>query len=270
MPQAISFNSAIHYEVIDAVAPASTDPATVLFIHGIGAHRAIWRDWLPHLIGGYRVVSFDLRGYGLSRESAPDFQWCLRNLAADAIAVADAVGPGPVHLVGESIGGTIALEAAIGFPDRCASITVSNGGHVGSSIERVRAWDEQIRTGGIKAWSDDFMQQRFHPGALSPRQRAWYGKVQEAWEHASIMNLLTVLVGTDLRPRLGEIACPVLILHPDDSPFIPVEIAVDLYRRLQRAQLQVIAGSRHGMPYSHSRECAVALRKFLDHLPPPA
>jgi pimeloyl-ACP methyl ester carboxylesterase len=79
-----------------------------------------------------------------------------------------------------------------------------------------------------------------------------------------ILNALGVLIGADLTPRLGEIKCPTLLLHPDGSPFIPVPVMAELHRLLGNAELNVIGHSRHGLPFSHAGQCARLLRTFLD------
>ena len=83
--------------------------------------------------------------------------------------------------MGESIGGTVALAAALARPERIATLTVSNGAHLGASIQRVEAWRRQLDEGGVKAWSDAFLPDRFHDDALSPEQRAWFAAQQEKW-----------------------------------------------------------------------------------------
>ena len=118
----------------------------------------------------YRLVSFDMRGCGRSHIPAADFAWSLDLLVDDLFAVADAAGLQHFHLVGESIGGTVALAAALARPERIATLTVSNGAHLGASIQRVEAWRRQLDEGGVKAWSDAFMPDRFHDDALSPEQ----------------------------------------------------------------------------------------------------
>jgi pimeloyl-ACP methyl ester carboxylesterase len=182
----------------------------------------------------------------------------------DLFAVADAARLQRFHLVGESIGGTVALAAAIARPDRLATLTVSNGAHLGASIQRVQVWRNQLDEGGVKGWSDAFMPDRFHEGALSPERWAWFAAQQEAWPRVSILKALGVLVGTDLTPRLSDIKCPTLLLHPDGSPFIPVPIMAELHRLLPASQLNVFGHSRHGLPFSHAAQCATVLRSFLD------
>jgi 3-oxoadipate enol-lactonase len=264
VPFAQTAHGALHYDVVDQTLPGKRRGDPVLFHHGIGASADLWAGWHPALADRYPLVAFDMRGYGRSDIPSADFAWSLDLLVDDLFAVADAAGLERFHLVGESIGGTVALAAVLARPDRIATLTVSNGAHLGASIQRVEAWRRQLDDGGVKAWSDAFMADRFHDDALSPECRAWFAEQQEKWPRASILNALGVLVGTDLTARLGEIRCPTLLLHPDGSPFIPVPIMAELHRHLTSAELNVIGRSRHGLPYSHAGRCAALLCSFLD------
>ena len=264
MPLATTRQGSLHYEIVDRVAPSRAPREAILFHHGIGASAGIWAGWFPALADAHRLVSFDMRGYGRSHIPAADFAWSLEQMVDDLFAVADAAGLQRFHLVGESIGGTVALAAALARPQRIATLTVSNGAHLGASIQRAEAWRRQLDDGGVKAWSDAFLRDRFHDDALSADQRAWFAAQQEKWPRESILNALRVLIGTDLSPRLKDIAQPTLLLHPDGSPFIPVPVMAELHRLLPDAELNVIGHSRHGLPYSHATVCASLLRAFLD------
>lgn len=264
MPLARTAEGALHYETLDSAAPWLKRATPILFHHGIGSSSALWRGWFPALVDRYRLGVFDMRGCGRSHVPAADFAWSLDLLVDDLFAVADAAGFERFHLVGESIGGTVALAAVLARPGRIASLTVSNGAHVGGSIQGVKAWRQQLDEGGAKGWSDAFMPRRFHDDALDAESRAWFAAEQERWTRDTILNALGVLVGTDLTARLGEIGCPTLLLHPDGSPFIPVPVMAELHRLLPNAELQVFGHARHGLPFSHARQCAAALRSFLD------
>jgi pimeloyl-ACP methyl ester carboxylesterase len=257
-------HGSLHYDIVDQAAPWRATGETILFHHGIGSCAEIWRGWWPALIDSRRLVSFDMRGCGRSEIPPADFTWSLDLLVDDVFAVADAAGLGRFHLVGESMGGTVGLAAALAQPDRIATLTVSNGAHLGASIEGVKVWRQQLDAGGAKAWSDAFMPNRFHDDALSPPERAWFAAQQEQWGRDAILNALSVLVGTDLSARLEDIRCPVLLLHPDGSPFISVPVMADLHRRLPDSRLNVIGHARHGLPFSHASQCAALLRTFLD------
>jgi len=264
MPLAATPHGTLHYDVVDFVAPWQPPRLPILFHHGIGASAGIWAGWRPALADAHRLVTFDMRGYGRSTIPAADFRWSLDLLVDDLFAVADAAGLPRFHLVGESIGGTVALAAALARPARIATLTVSNGAHLGASIQRVEAWRRQLDEGGSKGWSDAFLRDRFHDDALSAERRAWFAAEQEKWSRDSILNALGVLIGTDLTPRLADMKCPTLLLHPDGSPFIPATIMAALHERLPDSELNVFGRSRHGLPFSHAAQCAQALRTFLD------
>ncbi len=264
MPLAPTPHGDLYYEIIDHVVPWMSEAETIVFHHGIGGSLGLWAGWIPQLVDRYRLVMFDMRGCGGSHIPDEDFPWSLDQMARDVFAVADAAGAERFHLVGESIGGTAALAAVLAEPARVATLTVSNGAHIGTTLGRVQAWRATIDEQGLEHWSDIFMHDRFHDGALSGQQWAWFAAQQQAWPRASILNALSVLVGTDLSARLGEIRCPTLLLHPDGSPFIPVPVMAEMHRLLPNARLRVVEHARHGLPYSHAATCSAALRSFLD------
>jgi pimeloyl-ACP methyl ester carboxylesterase len=165
-------HGALHYDVVDQVAPWQAGGAPILFHHGIGSSAELWAGWQAALADRHRLIAFDMRGCGRSHVPAADFRWSLDLLVDDLFAMADAAGLKRFHIVGESIGGTVALAAVLARPERVASLTVSNGAHLGGSIQRVEAWRRQLDEGGVRGWSDAFMSDRFHDDALSPERRA--------------------------------------------------------------------------------------------------
>jgi pimeloyl-ACP methyl ester carboxylesterase len=259
-----TIDGALHYAVVEQTAPWLGRGLPILFHHGIGSSAALWRGWYPALVDRHPLVAFDMRGCGQSHIPGPGFEWSLERMVEDLFAVADAAGLARFHLVGESIGGTVALAATIARPDRIATLTVSNGAHLGATIGRVLAWKKQLDEGGPAGWSKAFMADRFHDGALTPGQWNWFEAEQAKWPRDSILGALGVLIGADLTPQLGAIECPTLLLHPDGSPFIPVPVMAELHRLLSNAELNVIGHSRHGLPFSHAAPCARLLRTFLD------
>ena len=264
MPYARAGKHKLHYEVIDVTAPWVSDPETIVFHHGVGSESGMWNEWISVLGSRYRIVTFDFRGFGRSSQAGRGFKWTLDNVVADLAAVADAAGARRFHLVGESMGGTIALCFALAHPQRVKSVTVSNGAHIGSSIEHVSHWKRVLDRQGAAGWSRGMMADRFFPGALAEDKRRWFSRQQAKCRPDSVLNALSLLVGIDIKDRLGRIRVPALLLHPDHSPFIPVEVMADLHRRLPAAQMKVFPNSRHGLPFSHARECAQTLRDFLE------
>lgn len=268
MPTVQTPTGALHYTVCDIVADWIGHPETILFHHGIGANSHIWANWLPVLAAHYRLVRFDMRGFGLSVVPAKNFKWSFDVLIDDLLAVADAANAGRFHLVGESIGGTAALACALKMPERILSLCLSNAAARGGLVSNVKGWGEIVAQGGQAAWARQMMQWRFHPDALSPELHAWYTRVHETCSTDATIGLADLLLASDLTPRLNEIKAPTLLLAPEASPFIPLEIMASMRVAIPGAELQVFAHSKHGLPLSHGRECAKVLRDFLQRSQP--
>jgi pimeloyl-ACP methyl ester carboxylesterase len=253
------------YTVTELTPPWATHGETILFHHGVGASAETWASWLPGLADRYRLVCFDLRGHGGS-PLPPGFHWSVDDLAGDLIAVADAAGAERFHLLGESVGATVALACAAAHGDRLISVTASNGPHRGGDVQNVDFWRGVIEKEGMAGWSKRMMDLRFHPGALPDAAWRWYEAQQATCAPSAVLDALDMLIATDLTPKLGAIETPALLLHPDDSPFVPLATMADLRAALPNARLQVFPGARHGLPFSHGPDCARALRSFIESL----
>ena len=273
MPSVSVPGSVLHYDVTDLTLPWIGEPQTILFHHGLGASSSTWAAWLPVLADRYRLVRFDMRGHGKSAAPAgaaagtgSGDALSLDLLADDVFAVADAAGARQFHLVGESIGGTIALLAASRRAERVQTLTVSNGAHLGGSIQNINDWRDIMDARGMPGWSQHMLPKRFFDGAISEPMRRWYEQEQASASREFVLEAVRLLAGADLSPQLARLRMPVLLLHPDSSPFIPVAVMADLKSRLADARLQVFAHARHGLPFSHATECAQALRRFLEEV----
>ena len=94
----------------------------VLLVQGVGAIGRAWQPQIEALATGYRVAAFDNRGIGGS--TIRDGRLTIDDMAADALAVADALGFGRFHLGGHSMGGIIAQAAALRAPQRILSLAL--------------------------------------------------------------------------------------------------------------------------------------------------
>jgi pimeloyl-ACP methyl ester carboxylesterase len=109
----------IHYEVF-----GSADDPTLLLVNGLGSQCINFDErWCALFVAeGYQVVRFDNRDTGLSSK-LPGQSYSAADMAADGIAVLDAIGVDRAHVMGLSMGGMIVQRMAIGHPDRLRSMT---------------------------------------------------------------------------------------------------------------------------------------------------
>jgi pimeloyl-ACP methyl ester carboxylesterase len=263
MPFAETDAGTLHYQVCDIVPPWVPSPRTIVFHHGVAAGLDIWAEWLPVLATRYRLVRFDMRGFGRSNVPAAGFAWSFERLVDDLLAVADAAGAVRFHLIGESIGGTAAIACALRDPQRLLSLTLSNAAARGGLIGNVKGWREIVATSGQAEWARQMMAWRFFPDSLDAQVHAWYTALHERCSMDASLALADLLLATDLSERLADIRVPTLLLSPESSPFIPVEVMAGMRAKIPHAELQVFAHAKHGLPLSHGARCARVLRDFL-------
>tara|TARA_B100000676_G_scaffold309400_1_gene372866 strand:- start:9023 stop:9829 length:807 start_codon:yes stop_codon:yes gene_type:complete len=256
-------SGSIAYDVTD-LSPNWREPQeTVLFHHGVGIDMDIWADWLPVLSTDFRCVRFDMRGCGRSTEPPADYNWAMDSMMADLLAVADAVGAERFHLIGESVGGTISLYTAINAPDRILSVTALSTGHRGNYIQQVGAWREIVEKEGFSAWTKKMMAHRFYPGAVDEDVYDWFSETQAGASPETTLALGEMLMAQDLSGDLKNIHCPVLLIHPDSSPFLPVTMSAEIHSLLPNSELMVIPHAKHAIACSHATEGSIAFMEFV-------
>ena len=97
----------------------------LLLIMGVAGHHRVWSDpFIERLAERFDVVAYDHRGIGKSARADSDFT--IPDLAGDAAAVLDHLGWESAHVMGHSMGGTIAQELALGHPDRVRTLTLGS------------------------------------------------------------------------------------------------------------------------------------------------
>lgn len=117
MPYADSDGTSIYYE------RHGSGPA-ILFVHGSGGHHAAWWQQVAALRDEFTVVTVDLRGFGKSDSSMPEFDG--QDFPGDVVAVLEAEQLTDVMVVGQSIGSVAALRAALQRPDRVSAAVLGH------------------------------------------------------------------------------------------------------------------------------------------------
>src|SRR5688572_19901949 len=96
----------------------------IVFLHGVGSDKSVWRPQLDHFGRTRRAIAFDYPGYG---DSDPAPAGTTRDdYAAAVLAAMDALGIGKAHVCGLSLGGVIAIAMHAAAPERCASLVIAD------------------------------------------------------------------------------------------------------------------------------------------------
>ena len=237
MPEVRVGDQTVAYDRIDATPPWRRTETAIMFIHGVGADRDIWSDWMPHLADRYSIVRLDLPGHGKSEPWNPDvplgYEFYMRLIRA--VIKREAIGS--LILIGESMGGTIALFAASEMPEKIKAVATCSTAHRGGTLRNIRPWREIMEVDGMEAWSNEMLEKRFMPGAIEASVRDWFHGAQCRGDPETILAMAAVLVASNLTDRIERITAPVLLIQPDSSPFIPLEVPVELKELLPNGRL---------------------------------
>lgn len=204
-------NGSIHYEV----SGRNHAPALVL-LHPLGADLGTWQPQLADFERFFQVVRIDLRGHGKSRlDEGPPSPCSMAELAADALAVLDALHIERAHWCGVSIGGVIALQVAVTAPRRVHRLVLAN---TGASFAPASDWDTRIESARA---------QGLEPLLAATQVRGY-------------IEACTALRDIDLAPQLGAVQAPTLVIAGARDTPASLERAEQLAAGIVGADLLVL------------------------------
>ncbi len=199
----------LFYTIDDFTHPWA-QPETVVLHHGMAKNHKLWYAWVPILAQHYRVVRFDMRGMGQSSVPAPGYPWSLDAFAHDLLGLLDQLELQRVHLIGETVGGSISMKFATLHQDRLLSLAACTSPVTFDSHHAESA--DLIDREGIAVWVERTIGQRLDPELVNPVHTRWYAAQMAATTPHVVSGFQRNAPGGDLRPLLQHVQTPTLIL----------------------------------------------------------
>ncbi|HEY1330171.1 MAG TPA: 3-oxoadipate enol-lactonase [Actinomycetota bacterium] len=217
----------------------------LLLSNSLGSALAMWEPQADALSDRSRVIRYDHRGHGDSPVSPGPYG--IEDLGADALALLDRLGVSDAHVCGLSLGGLVAMWIATRAPERVRTVTLCCTtawfGPPDPWLERAAI----VRAAGTDAVADTVVGRWFtpafaagHPDVIA-RMRAMIANTPSE----GYANCCGVVAGTDLRPDLGSIRAPTLVIAGAQDPAVTPAVAADLAAAIPGARLEVIDPAAH-------------------------
>lgn len=218
---------------------------------------AVWAPFtVPELSKRYRVITYDQRGVGQSE--GPKVKYTIPLLSADLMALLDVIGIRKAHVLGHSIGGRVALQAALTWPERLRSLLLCATGSGGQASRGTLSPDtvKQLVDGAYKGRTErelgeDSWDQFFTP-AFQRDKAALLAELapQLSNQHHDVAILLRYLQARgewNVSDALRDVRVPTLVVvGTDDKAAGHVEQCRFLAANIPGATLREIEGARHG------------------------
>src|SRR5262245_15397965 len=231
----------------------------------------MWEPQWPKYAERFRVVRYDMRGFGQSPAAVGTF-----SLTGDLVELLDGLALEPAALIGVSLGGSVAMEATIARPDLVSALVLVAPGLRGyeMSDETKAGWEEEetaLERGDVdeaveinlRMWVDGPQRS---PEEVDPELRQQVGEMQrraiEVWQEAGEEGEHQPLV-EDWGERLAKIAVPTLVIVDElDRPEMH-DIAGRLESEIPNVRRETIVGTAHAPSMERPEEFDRLVLEFL-------
>lgn len=261
MPDIQHNGHTLHYRVSGTGQP-------VLLLHSFLCDGEMWSQQVGPLSEHYRVINIDIRGHGQS--SAADSPLDIYDLVQDVVAVLDKEEIPSAVWAGLSIGGMIALRAALTVPERVSGLMLLDshaGTETGFKKFKYRAMVAAARLFGIRPLLPKVAKLMFGTHTLQTQP-----ELVQHWKEKfarmpleSIHNMVEALCARDsLKARLGDIQQPALVLVGDEDLSLPPPCSEKLAERLPNASLVIVEKAGHLSSLEQPAAVTEAMLQYLD------
>ncbi len=256
----------LHCAVDDYLWPWD-EPTPVLMLHGFARNATFWNRWVPAIAESRRVYRPDLLGCGASDTPAQGYQYTPDRIAAEVVAVLDALSLPRVHWVGESSGGLVGLLLAASRPERIASLVLCNTPtRISDEIKGIYALDQESTSAAIRAygtgeWCRRTLGYRLDLDHASAELREWCIAEMNKTRPDIAAGLHECFERVNVVPLLAGIRAPVLLLSGDKSRIASEQQRI-LADRLPNGRLELFGGYGHGVNLLQPERCARAALDF--------
>lgn len=231
---------------------------TVVLAHGRSGGHLVWWRQVPTLAKRYRVITFDHRGFGMSKDASGEFR---RAFARDLGGLLDHLKVDAAWLVGQSMGGWTALAYAAAHPDRVAGLVLadSSGGLSDAAVlAEYKRKGEPPRDPAERALGPVF-RKRNPDGLFLYRQIGGLNPPPPE----PLMSLLLSEDGPNARD-VAKLQCKTLLIVGAHDPVVTPRIARLCARVIPRSTVKVIPGAGHSVYFEQPKVFNKLLIDFVE------
>jgi pimeloyl-ACP methyl ester carboxylesterase len=235
----------------------------LLLVHGLMITGEMFEPVLDHFAARHRVIVPDLRGHGRSRALPPPYT--VERLARDLADLLNHIGVDTVDVLGYSNGGAVVQQFVLDHPGRCHRLVLActyafNMATVREQIEG-RIAPVLVRALGMPRFARLVM--ALGVKHLSAERAAWIAGLIGSQDTTLMIAAWRAAMAFDSRARLGEIACPTLVLAGAADKGVPMHHARELHEGIAHSRLVVIDGADHAMIWADPDRFAREVDAFL-------
>jgi len=242
----------------------------VVLGHSLLCSGEMWGPQVPVLAESFRVVNVDQRGHGRSGRLTEPFD--VYDMVKDVVAVLDELAIDHAVWAGLSIGGMVAMRAAITIPDRVSGLILVDT-HAGAETNYKKFKYRAMGTGAKILGTRPFLP-AIVPLMFGRSTRRLKPDLVDDWRkkfasvHLPSLNLtVDALAGRDtVIDKIGELRMPTLVIVGEEDASLPVACSREIADAIPDASLVVIPGAGHLSSLEQPEAVTAAMMEFLDEV----
>jgi pimeloyl-ACP methyl ester carboxylesterase len=245
------------------------DGPNLVLLHGAVTDLRSWGDVVDMLATTFRVTAFDAPGCGGSDD--PEDTWRMDDYADSVAGLLRELELGPAHLVGHSWGSSLALATHLRHPGVARSLVLAGayagwGGSLSPDAvaQRLALAHQVADTLEAGAGWDPTSMPGLFSDRISAESRERLLETMHAIRASGTRTMATALAACDLRPALGDVTVPTLLLAGDRDERSSLGVAEALQAAIPGATLTVLPGLGHEMFAEDPSAFCDAIRSFLE------
>lgn len=254
-------------EELNCMETGSSNPAAPLlvFLHGLGSCAQDWMFQFPNFENEYRILALDFPGHGASAAitSWPD----AAGMAARVLGTIRARSAQPFHLVGLSLGGMIALQLALDYPERIRTLTIVNA-YASAPFSRLMLRQMLGRVPrfvrGNMYELGRWIAADLFPGVEKELFRELAAQRIAAVPRGTYARMVALIMRFNVAAQLTQIQQPVQVIAGAADRTVPLFAKQRLAEGLPGAQFHLVPDSGHGTPLDAPDEFNQLLSSFLE------
>lgn len=241
----------------------------VLFLHGLGSSTIDWEHQIPYFAKNYQTITVDTRGHGQSDKPSSPYSIALFTEDIAKFIQSSAIETQRVHIVGISMGGMVALQLAVSYPELVKSIVVVNSG-ADFTLKNLSIKYQYLKRNiivklvGMRKMGEVLANKLF-PDEQFAETRELFANRWATNDKKAYLNSMRAIVNWTVEDKLDKITCPTLILAADQD-YSPIEQKKALAKAIENAELVIISNSRHATPIDQKDKFNNTVGEFLKGL----
>lgn len=254
----------------------------LILIHGFGSKKEIWKPQIIDFSKKYKTITFDLRGTG--KTDRPNYPYTMEMFADDIKGLIDYLKIELVHLIGRSLGGMIAQNLVLKYPQNVKKLVLiatnaifDDESAVGLVINNRIKDIELIKKDPVKAfWNKSLLlyHHKFRQELKQNPKKKFYNvfSLEDLIEESTInpsraqdiINQGNAMKGHNTLNRLNQIKNETLLLAASHDRLIPKSLMVEINKRISNSILKIIDKAGHFMTVSRATEVNNIILDFLN------